>query len=325
MTDTKDTADKTLQGGAGRKPLSLQRTVESGHVRQSFSHGRSKSVVVEKRKTRKLATPGAAPEAEIAAPAPSAPKVEARAFQKPAPRPEPKGDAAKNDLLRPEERDARMRALTEARKQQAHEDAQRAEQARAAEAAAAAAPPEAKVAPADAAPAAPVSTSAPAAPQAPAVAARPAPAADRPVERAPVADRPASSGPRPQFGDRGPARPRPPASYDTRFAPREGGRPKNIDIPRAGVPPVGPSTRGAVAAEAGKLTKEAPQARPRPVNEAEEDDSRGGIKRGPGGAKVVRAPVKTTEEQRARGKLTINNALDEQQRERSLASLKRKR
>ena len=52
MTETKDTADKTLRG-AGRKPLSLQRTVESGHVRQSFSHGRSKSVVVEKRKTRK--------------------------------------------------------------------------------------------------------------------------------------------------------------------------------------------------------------------------------------------------------------------------------
>ncbi|HET6321506.1 MAG TPA: translation initiation factor IF-2 associated domain-containing protein, partial [Hyphomicrobium sp.] len=53
MTETKDTTDKTLRGGA-RKPLSLQRTVESGHVRQNFSHGRSKSVVVEKRKTRKL-------------------------------------------------------------------------------------------------------------------------------------------------------------------------------------------------------------------------------------------------------------------------------
>ncbi len=57
MTETKDTTDKTLRGGA-RKPLSLQRTVESGHVRQNFSHGRSKSVVVEKRKTRKLAGPG---------------------------------------------------------------------------------------------------------------------------------------------------------------------------------------------------------------------------------------------------------------------------
>ena len=57
MTETKDTTDKTLRGGE-RKPLSLQRTVESGHVRQNFSHGRSKSVVVEKRKTRKLGGPG---------------------------------------------------------------------------------------------------------------------------------------------------------------------------------------------------------------------------------------------------------------------------
>ena len=48
MTETKDTTDKTLRGGA-RKPMSLQRTVESGHVRQNFSHGRSKSVVVGKK------------------------------------------------------------------------------------------------------------------------------------------------------------------------------------------------------------------------------------------------------------------------------------
>jgi translation initiation factor IF-2 len=320
MTDTKDTADKTLQGGAGRKPLSLQRTVESGHVRQSFSHGRSKSVVVEKRKTRKLVTPGGAPEAEVAAPAPSAPKVEARASQKPAPRPEPRGDA-KNDLLRPEERDARARALAEARKQQAQEDAHRAEQARVAEASPPPAQPEANAAPAaEAAPqqAKPAEAPAPV---------RPPVVADRPAERPPVAERPSFSGARPRSDDgRPPQRPRPPASYDTRFAPREGGRPKNIDIPRpASAGPTGPSTRGAVAAEAGKLTKEAPQVRPRPVNEAEEEDARGAVKRGPGGAKVVRAPVKVTEDPRARGKLTINNALDEQQRERSLASLKRKR
>ena len=36
-------------------------------------------------------------------------------------------------------------------------------------------------------------------------------------------------------------------------------------------------------------------------------------------------PVKVGEERRERIKLTINNAFDEQQRERSLASLKRKR
>ena len=78
MTETKDTTDKTIRGGA-RKPLSLQRTVESGHVRQNFSHGRSKSVVVEKRKTRKLAGPGGT-ETEVVA---EAPVSEAPAPRKP--------------------------------------------------------------------------------------------------------------------------------------------------------------------------------------------------------------------------------------------------
>jgi len=49
MSEIKESTDKTLRGDV-RKPLSLKRTVESGHVRQSFSHGRSKSVVVEKKK-----------------------------------------------------------------------------------------------------------------------------------------------------------------------------------------------------------------------------------------------------------------------------------
>ena len=80
MTETKDTTEKTIRGGV-RKPLSLQRTVESGHVRQNFSHGRSKSVVVEKRRTRKLASPGGEPEAE-------APVVEA-APEAPAPKKRP--------------------------------------------------------------------------------------------------------------------------------------------------------------------------------------------------------------------------------------------
>src|SRR5512145_3258267 len=57
MSETKETNDKTL-GVAPRKPLSLKRTVESGHVKQSFSHGRSKSVVVEKKKKRTISAPG---------------------------------------------------------------------------------------------------------------------------------------------------------------------------------------------------------------------------------------------------------------------------
>jgi translation initiation factor IF-2 len=52
MTETKETTEKTLRGAAPRKPMSLKRTVESGHVRQNFSHGCSKSVVVEKKKKR---------------------------------------------------------------------------------------------------------------------------------------------------------------------------------------------------------------------------------------------------------------------------------
>jgi translation initiation factor IF-2 len=79
MTDSNDQTDKTIRVGA-RKPLSLQRTVESGHVRQNFSHGRSKSVVVEKKRTRRLGpgseaadTAAAAPVTEKAKPAAKAP------------------------------------------------------------------------------------------------------------------------------------------------------------------------------------------------------------------------------------------------------------
>jgi translation initiation factor IF-2 len=56
MSESKETTEKPAKA---RKPLSLKRTVESGHVQQKFSHGRSKSVVVEKRTKRKLAQPGA--------------------------------------------------------------------------------------------------------------------------------------------------------------------------------------------------------------------------------------------------------------------------
>ena len=52
-----------------------------------------------------------------------------------------------------------------------------------------------------------------------------------------------------------------------------------------------------------------------------EDDARGKKK----GAKPVKSPVKAADDRRERIKLTINNAFDEAQRERSLASLRRKR
>ncbi len=54
MTDTKD-SDNT-----GRRPLTLK-PAAAGTVKQSFSHGRSKSVVVETKKKRIVVTPGANP------------------------------------------------------------------------------------------------------------------------------------------------------------------------------------------------------------------------------------------------------------------------
>ncbi|BAF86018.1 initiation factor 2 protein [Azorhizobium caulinodans ORS 571] len=81
MNDTKTPGDKTLHPAPG-KTLTLKRPVEQGTVRQSFSHGRSKSVVVEKVKRRVFApgeagapsgTPAAAP-AATPAPAAAAPR-----------------------------------------------------------------------------------------------------------------------------------------------------------------------------------------------------------------------------------------------------------
>ena len=52
MSETKTPGDKKLS--VSGKTLSLKRGVEQGTVRQSFSHGRSKQVVVEKVKRRSI-------------------------------------------------------------------------------------------------------------------------------------------------------------------------------------------------------------------------------------------------------------------------------
>ncbi|GGF79891.1 hypothetical protein GCM10007301_45010 [Azorhizobium oxalatiphilum] len=112
MNDTKTPGDKTLHPASG-KTLTLKRPVEQGTVRQSFSHGRSKAVVVEKVKRRVFApgeagaagaaqsapaaaTPAAAPRpATPAAPTPAAPAapVEAKAPAAPASTPAPAAPA----------------------------------------------------------------------------------------------------------------------------------------------------------------------------------------------------------------------------------------
>ena len=73
-----ETTDKPKLGA--RAPLGLKRTVETGKVKQSFSHGRSNTVVVEVKKRRILGPAGAqeAPKVEEAPkPAPAAPVARA--------------------------------------------------------------------------------------------------------------------------------------------------------------------------------------------------------------------------------------------------------
>jgi translation initiation factor IF-2 len=75
MVDTKTPGDKTLS--VPTKTLSLKPRVETGTVRQSFSHGRTKQVVVEKRGKRRVGGDAPAethaPEPVIAKPAAPAP------------------------------------------------------------------------------------------------------------------------------------------------------------------------------------------------------------------------------------------------------------
>jgi translation initiation factor IF-2 len=56
MSETDEGGARTRAGGGG-KTLSLKRT-ETSTVRQSFSHGRSKAVVVEKKRARVMPAPG---------------------------------------------------------------------------------------------------------------------------------------------------------------------------------------------------------------------------------------------------------------------------
>lgn len=111
MPDTKNPGDKTLS--VGSKTLSLKPRSETGVVRQSFSHGRTKQVLVEKKPKRRM--PGdppvveAKPAARSVAPAPSAPAA--------APKPATPARAPGMLLrtLTEEERNARASALADAK------------------------------------------------------------------------------------------------------------------------------------------------------------------------------------------------------------------
>ncbi|ACK51226.1 translation initiation factor IF-2 [Methylocella silvestris BL2] len=129
MSETKNPGDHTLSVSP-TKTLSLKRPVEAGIVRQSFSHGRSKAVVVEKVKRRALGEPHvlreSAPALDVVAPAPQAapPAPTQQPQPRVASRPQPQQRSSSGVILRSlteEEREARSRALSGAHEREVEE------------------------------------------------------------------------------------------------------------------------------------------------------------------------------------------------------------
>src|SRR6478752_6025438 len=137
MADTKNPGDKTISVGA--KTLSLKPRADAGTVRQSFSHGRTKQVVVEKVVKRRL--PGDKPEVEKVVVKPAAKAAApAAAPAKPATTAKPAAPASSTSRARPappaadprasgvvlrtltdEERNARASALADSKVREADE------------------------------------------------------------------------------------------------------------------------------------------------------------------------------------------------------------
>ncbi|SDD04228.1 bacterial translation initiation factor 2 (bIF-2) [Sphingomonas sp. YR710] len=129
-----------------RAPLGLKRTVETGQVKQSFSHGRSNTVVVEVKRRRILGRPGeaepqvieevappaVAPPAPVAASAPPQPARPAPApapVSRPAPAPAPLVSRGRpNDLLSRQELQAKLLREAEESRMVALEEARRREE-----------------------------------------------------------------------------------------------------------------------------------------------------------------------------------------------------
>ena len=300
MTDTKNPGDKTISVPSN-KTLTLKRPIEHGTVRQSFSHGRTKAVVVEKVK-RHIPRPGEHKEPVAAAPAP-APVAAAPAPAAPSqpPRPaaparsglNPSGSRPSGVVLRTltdEERDARMQALAGARVREAEErriaedEARRRAEREAAER----------------------------------VEREAAEARKREEEerrrQEDSAKRRAEQEAKKRFGEDQPAaRPTPGAAAAA--------------TPSAPAAPRGERPQAAVPLTARPAGSHAPRG---PVAERDDDEGPRQVRRGPGGGPAKAAlPPKTPKtpagDQKSRGRLTLTTALvDESERQRSVASFRRR-
>lgn len=332
-----------------RAPLGVKRTVETGQVKQSFSHGRSNTVIVETKRARVLRRPGdpdgpvadapaAAPE-PVAAPAPA---PQQRAPQ-PAPAPAPVRQQPSN--LSPQERQAkllreaeeqRMNTLEEGRRRQEAERLKAAEDERNRIAERARAEAEAKAAPAPKPVEAPAPAPVPVVEAAPAPVAAPTPAPEpvtTPVAAPAPAPAPVAAAPKPAPVVAAPAPkpapapvapPAPPPILELtrdpafpaprRFSPVA--RPERPPPPPKPVP--APAAAPATTAAAGTTA-----ARPAATGA---NAPAGGIRRDTPPARPQQRDRKG-DDRRTSGKLTVNRALGDGDgaRARSLAALKRAR
>ncbi|GJE10858.1 Translation initiation factor IF-2 [Methylobacterium longum] len=307
MSDTNNPGDKTLNR-TSPKPLSLKRPIEAGTVRQSFSHGRSKQVVVETVKRRVI---GAAPAAPAREPAPAprpAQAAPAAAAPRPAQRPasgvvlrtlseqESAARAAALADAQRREAEARRKAEAEAEARRQEEEARARREREAAEARrreeeerkAAAAAAAAEAAEAAKAAAAAAAAPAPAAPTAPApaeaAAAEPARLAQAPAQTAAAPARSAAAA-RPAAPARQPAEaPRPAAARAAPAAAPAAPRPPLTPRPSTGEP------RKTITADSRKPRDLNFMARPAPAPEPEKSATPATAARPAGAAAARPAP-----------------------------------
>ncbi len=306
MPETKETDSKKPLSLTRPGRLELKKTVDAGMVKQSFSHGRSKQVSVEVKKKRTFTRgekTGEMTEAESG---------EASPFKPAAPGPDLAREA--HHALSEAEKQARLRALEEAKARQEHHTPaeMRVLEARAAEALAEAPPPAApavvEAPPAEAPPPAPAPAPAPVEVEAkaPPVEEAPAPVEEKARRKAPEVD--AEQQVRQQALDA--ERLRQDELARQLAAQQVGGR----LIVKAQAP---------AGTEEPAAVTEGPAAPPPSTEEEEEEEAK--AKRGRQKKTPAVSPKPT---ERRRGKLTINQAIDEGegiQRVRSVAAFRRAR
>ena len=126
MSETENSGDKTLTVTPSKTLHLKQRPSESGMVSQRFSHGRTKTVVVETVKRHARGKVETKPQAPVAAPAPAAAPPTPPPAARHEPRPQRSAAGVVLRALTDDEREARARALVDARGRE-EEDRRRAE------------------------------------------------------------------------------------------------------------------------------------------------------------------------------------------------------